>query len=163
MIGSAMSHRDSTTPPVATRGAMELSWRYAWAFFLTFTATGFHFPLFTAACILAFSTVLNRVVLTKRLVVYQDLLLNIAGFTAAALAFLHHFHYSAYPFWKPAWISRLIMDPSSIVEWFSLLLTVFCLMLIWQGGGVSERALEITTPCACSSTRDWGCCSACWL
>ena len=43
-----------------SRGAMELSWRYAWAFFLIFLSMGVAFPLFAAACILAVSAVLNR-------------------------------------------------------------------------------------------------------
>ena len=122
------------TLSLVTRASMELSWRYAWAFFLSFLSMGFLFPLPAAAGILCVSAVLNMASYKRGWRMYQVILLNIVGFMACTLLFLHHFRYPAYPFWRMAWISRLVGDPSGIVEWFLLVLTVFCLILIWQGG-----------------------------
>ena len=119
---------------VTTRGGMELSWRYAWVLFLASLARGYHVPLFPAACILAFSVVLNQTSPQKGLLVYQALLINMIGFIFAALLFVHHFRYSAYTFWNPEWMVRLVTDPSGMVEWFFLLLALFCLMMLWKGG-----------------------------
>ena len=119
---------------VVSRGAMELSWRYAWAFFLTFLSTGLRFPLFLAACMLAVSAALNQTTAKRGWQMYWVVLLNSTGFMVCALLCLHYFRYPAWSFWSLEWVSRLVMDPSGIVEWFILLLTVFCLILIWQGG-----------------------------
>ena len=64
----------------------------------------------------------------------QVLLINGAGFMVCTILFLHHFRYPAYPFWNPAWIARLVQDPEGIVEWFIILIMIFCLVLIWRGG-----------------------------
>ncbi|MEN8245379.1 MAG: DUF4129 domain-containing protein [Thermodesulfobacteriota bacterium] len=125
---------------VISQGAMDLCWRYAWAFFLTFLSIGFQFPLYTAAGILAISAVLNRTAAKKGWLMYQVVLLNIIGFMVCALLFLHHFQYPAYPFWSLDWVGRLAKDPVGIVEWFFLLLTVFCLVLIWQGGRYLKKS-----------------------
>jgi len=119
---------------VVSRGAMELAWRYAWAFFLIFLSMRFIFPLFAAACILCVSAVLNHASRKFGWQMYRVVLLNILGFMVCALLFLHHFRYPTYPFWSMAWVGRLVGDPSGIVEWFLLLLTIYCLVLIWQGG-----------------------------
>ena len=124
--GSALS--------MVCRASMELSWRYAWAFFLTFLSIGFLFPLPAAAIILCVSVVLNLASAKKGWQMGWIVLFNIIGFMACALLFLHHWRYPTYPFWNYAWVGRLVGDPSGIVEWFFLLLSVFCLILIWQGG-----------------------------
>jgi len=126
---------------VLSRGAMELAWRYAWAFFLIFLSLGVVFPLFAAACILCVSALLNRAPQKWGWQNYWMVLLNILGFLVCALLFLHHYRYPAYPFWGMAWVERLVRDPSGIVEWFLLLLTLYCLILVWQGG----RYLKKTT------------------
>ena len=107
--------------------------------FLTFLSIGVPFPLFMAACILAFSAVLNRVSAKRGWQMYQVVLLNSAGFMACALLFLHYLRYPAYPFWRLEWVGRLVRDPAGIVEWFLLLLTVFCLVLIWRGGSYLKK------------------------
>jgi len=125
---------------LVSRASMELSWRYAWVFFLTFLSMGFLFPLPAAAGILCVSAVLNLASYKRGWQMIQVVLLNLIGFMACALLFLHHFRYPAYPVWSMEWIGRLVGDPSGIVEWFLLLLTVFCLILIWRGGWYLKKS-----------------------
>lgn len=134
MRGSILNGPGGEMLALVCRGAMELAWRYAWVFFMIFLSAGYRFPLFTSACILALSALLNRAAARKGCPVYQVVLLNCAGFTACALLFLHHLRYPAYPFWRLEWMDRLVGDPAGIVEWFCLVLIFFCLAVIWQGG-----------------------------
>jgi hypothetical protein len=137
---SGMRIRDSALL-VLSRGAMELAWRYAWAFFLVFLSMGVVFPLFAGAGILCASALLNRASQKWGWQNYWMVLFNIIGIVVCVLLFLHHYRYPAYPFWSMAWLVRLVGDPSGIVEWFLLFLTGYCLILVWQGG----RYLKKTT------------------
>jgi len=121
------------------RGVVELSWRYAWALLLTFLSTGLYFPLYVATCILALSAILNLASAKKGWQMYQVILLNSAGFMGCAFFFLHYFRYSAYPFWNLVWVDRLVQDPQGFVEWFILLLMIFCLGMIWRGGSYLKK------------------------
>ena len=122
-----------------SRGVVELSWRYAWVLFLTFLSTGLPFPLYFAACILAISALLNLAPAKRGWQMYQVILLNSAGFMVCAFFFLHNFRYSTYPFWNIVWVDRLVRDPEGFVEWFILLLIVFCLIMIWRGGSYLKK------------------------
>ena len=128
------------------RGGMEISWRYAWAFFLTQLAIHRNFPLPTAVgafCMAAFLTFLSA---GKNWRVYQRLLLQIAGFVLLALLAVHSIQYHTFPLFSLGWIGNLFLDAKSLSQWSVLILTLFCLWLIWRGGQILVKTSRLYLP-----------------
>jgi hypothetical protein len=131
---------------VLVRGGMEISWRYAWAFFLTQLAIQRHFPLPAAVgafCTAAFLTFLS---VGRNWRAYQRLLLQIAGFVMFALLAAHPIQYQASPFFSLRWIGKLFLDAKSLSQWSVLILTLFCLWLIWRGGQILVKTSRLYFP-----------------
>jgi hypothetical protein len=128
------------------RGGMEISWRYAWALFLTQLAIRRHFPLPAAVCALLMAAVLTQLPAGRNWRVYQRLLLQIAGFIPLALLSVHPIHYQTLPFFSLGWIGHLFLDAKSISQWFILILTLFCLWLIWRGGQILVKSSRLYFP-----------------
>ena len=130
-----MTARNDTLLTIA-RGGMELSWRYAWALFLTQLAIQRHFPLPEAVCAFLIAAVLAQLPAGRSWRVYQRLLLQIAGFIPVALMGVHAIGYKTLPLLSLGWIGDLLLGAKSIFQWFILILTLFCVWLIWRGGQI---------------------------
>jgi len=128
------------------RGGMEISWRYAWALFLTQLAIRRPFPFPAAVCAFLMAAVLTQLPAGRNWRVYQKWLLQIAGFIPIALLVVHPIQYQALPFFSLGWIRRLLLDPISISQWFILILTLFCLWLIWRGGQILVKSSRLYFP-----------------
>ncbi len=128
------------------RGGMEITWRYAWALFLTQLAIRRHFPLPAAVCAFLMAAVLSRLPAGRNWRAYQKLLLQIAGFIPFVLLVTHSIQYPAKPFFSPGWIGRLFLDTKTISQWLILILTLFCLWLIWRGGQILVKSSRLYAP-----------------
>jgi hypothetical protein len=128
------------------RGGMEISWRYAWALFLTQLAIRRHFPLPAAVCAFLMAAVLTQLPAGRNWRVYQKWLLQIAGFIPLALLVIHPIQYRALPFFSLEWVGHLLLDAKSISQWFILILTLFCLWLIWRGGQILVKSSRLYFP-----------------
>jgi hypothetical protein len=128
------------------RGGMEISWRYAWALFLTQLAIRRHFPLPAGLCAFLLSAVLTQLPAGRNWRLYQRLLLHIAGFIPVALMVVHPIQYQALPFSSLGWIRSLLLDPKSISQWSILILALFCLWLIWRGGQILVKSSRLYVP-----------------
>jgi hypothetical protein len=94
------------------RGGMEITWRYAWALFLTQLAIRRHFPLPAAVCAFLMAAVLTQLPAGRNWRVYQRLLLQIAGFIPLALLAVHPIQYQALPFFSLGWIATRFWMPN---------------------------------------------------
>ncbi len=122
------------------RGGMEITWRYAWALYLTQLAIRRHFPLPAAVCAFLMAAVLTQLPAKRNWRVYQILLLQIAGFIPFGLLIVHQIQYQALPFFGLDWIGHLLLDDKSIFPWFILILMLLCLWLIWRGGQILVKS-----------------------
>ena len=82
------------------RGGMEISWRYAWALFVTQLAMHRNFSFPAAVCAFLMAAVLTQLPAGRNWRVYQRLLLQIAGFIPLALAVVHPILYQDLPFFR---------------------------------------------------------------
>jgi len=128
------------------RGGMEITWRYAWALFLTQLAIRRHFPLPAAVCAFLMAAVLTQLPAGRNWRVYQRWLLQITGFIPLALLVVHPIQYQALPFFSLEWVGHLLLDAKSISQWFILILTLFCLWLIWRGGQILVKSSRLYFP-----------------
>jgi hypothetical protein len=71
------------------------------------------------------------------------LLLQIAGFIPFALLAVHSIQYQALPFFSLGWIGKLLLDAKSISQWSILILTLFCVWLIWRGGQILVKSSRL--------------------
>lgn len=140
-----MTAKNDTILTIA-RGGMEISWRYAWALFLTQLAIRRSFPFPAAVCAFLMAAVLTQLPAGRNWRVYQKLLLQIAGFIPIALMVVHPIQYQSLPFFSLGWIRRLLLDPISISQWFILILAFFCLWLIWRGGQILVKSSRLYVP-----------------
>jgi hypothetical protein len=128
------------------RGGMEITWRYAWALFLMQLAIRRQFPFPAAVCAFLMAAVLTQLPAGRNWRVYQRWLLQIAGFIPFALLVVHSIHYQALPFFSFEWIGQLLVDAKSIIQWFILILTLYCLWLIWRGGQILVKSSRLYFP-----------------
>jgi hypothetical protein len=122
------------------RAGMEISWRYAWAVFLTLSITHRRFPLAEAAGALAMAAFLTRLTARRNWRVYQTLLLQLAGFVLSALLIGYRIWFEGLPFFSLTWIRDLFLNPKDLPQWTILMLILFCLLLVWQGGRTLVKA-----------------------
>jgi hypothetical protein len=128
------------------RGGMEISWRYAWALFLTQLAIRRQFSLAAAVCAFLIAAGLTQLAAGRNWRVYQRYLLQIAGFIPLALLAVHAIQYQVLPFFSLGWIGHLLLDAKSISQWLILILTLFCLWLIWRGGRILVKSSRRYSP-----------------
>ena len=122
------------------RCGMEISWRYAWALYLTQLAIRRQFPFPAAVCAFLTAAVLTQLPAGRNWRVYQRWLLQIAGFIPFALWVVYSIQYQTLPFFSLGWLGQLLLDAKSITQWFILILTLFCLWLIWRGGQILVKS-----------------------
>lgn len=109
------------------RAGMEMSWRYAWAGFLTIAVVGRALPPAGAAAALAVSALVSRWLAARSWRLYQALLLRLAGFLLSALLVV-------FRMWRPG-----LGDPASAPPWYVVVFVLACLFLVWRGGRALVR------------------------
>jgi hypothetical protein len=119
---------------VISRAGMEISWRYAWAGFLIPAIFHRRFPLIEAIGAFAMAAILTQLPTGRNWRVYQTLLVQLAGFVVFAILTVYRIGYEAYSFFSFAWMGDLFSELRAPAHGFLLLLQLFCLWLIWQGG-----------------------------
>jgi len=133
---------------VLARAGMELSWRYAWVGFLMLLICHQVFPLLETAGVFITAIVLNQLSAKRNWLLYQSLLLEAAGLILFALLILYRLWYETVSFFSHTWINALFLDPKSLPQKFTLLLVLFCLLLIWRGGrALVKHPLEYEHVC----------------
>ncbi len=115
-------------------GAMEFTWRYAWAGFVTAAVLRRPFPLFEALGVFALAAVLTFLSRGKGWRIIYVLALQGIGLAIAAGVVVHAFYYQAFPFWSQEWIGEFFSSQRDPLEWIMLFLFFFWILLFWAGG-----------------------------
>ena len=122
-----------------THGGMELSWRYAWATFLTTSIVHRGFPLPEAVGTFLLAATLYLMVRGIGLRVIVVLGIHILGFLLAASRIIYAFSYRAYPYFDKGWILAFLNESRDSLEWLILVIIVFLALLFWLAGVALAR------------------------
>jgi hypothetical protein len=128
-------------------GGMELSWRYAWATFLTTSIVHRPFPLPEALGTFSLAAVLYLVVRGIGLRVIAVLGIHILGFLLAASRLIYTFSYRAYAYFDKRWLLAFLSESRDSLQWLILVIILLIALLLWLAGVALARrstAYQIT-------------------
>lgn len=114
-------------------GGMEITWRYAWAFFLTLSILNHPLPLLEPTVIFFTSYLVTTWVGSKNWRVYQSLSLHWAGFAVLWLLTIHRVFYGNIPLSKVAWMADWIHRLQDLQPFVIQLVFMACLLSFWLG------------------------------
>ena len=130
-------------------GAMELSWRYAWANFLTTSILSQLFPFPEAIGTFALAAALTLFSKGKGWRVVYILSIQVFGFILAALRIVYVFNTWSYSFLNHTWLIEFYNTPRSPLEWLYLILVLFLIVMFWVGGiTLARRSTAYSTLCS---------------
>jgi hypothetical protein len=130
-------------------GGMELSWRYAWATFLTTAILNYPFPLPEAIGTFALASALTFFSKGKGLRVVYILGIQIFGLILATLRIVYVFNSWSSSFLSQTWLTEFFNTPRGPLEWLHLMLILFWALLFWIGGVTFARRSS-SYPTLCS-------------
>ena len=113
---------------------MELSWRYAWANFLTTSILHQPFPFPEAIGTFALAAGLTLFSKGKGWRIVYILSIQVFGLILAALRIVYAFNTSSYSFLSQTWLIEFFNTPRSPLEWLNLILILFLTLMLWVGG-----------------------------
>lgn len=118
---------------VLSCGGMEITWRFAWVFFLILLILNRPFPLAESLAVFAMASLVTILSGYKNWRLYQSLSLHIAGFTIAWLITTYRFFYRHLPLFNISWIEEWFKQLQEPQRWLIQLLVFACLLLFWLG------------------------------
>jgi len=128
-----MNSAGQKTLLIMSRGGMEFTWRYAWAFFLTLLILNRPLPFAESLVVFIIASLVITLSNQKSRRVYQSLALHFFGFTMAWFLTIYRFHYPHRPFFNSTWVVDWFKQIQEPQQWFIHLLIVACLLLFWLG------------------------------
>jgi hypothetical protein len=130
-------------------GGMELSWRYAWANFLTLSILSQPFPFPEAIVSFAMASALTLFPKGKGWRMVYILSVQVFGFILAALRIVYVFNSWSFSFLSQDWLIECFNTPRSPLEWFNLILVLFLILMVWIGGvTLARRSTAYATICS---------------
>ena len=131
-----------------THGGMELSWRYAWATFLTTSIVHRPFPLLETIGTFFLAAMLSLVVRGIGLRVVAVLGIHLLGFLLAASRIVYAFNYRAYPYFDKEWLLAFLGRTRDSLEWLILVIILIFALLFWLAGmALARRSTAYLTTC----------------
>ena len=118
---------------VLSCGGMEITWRYAWAFFLSLLILNRPFPLPETLAVFTMASLVTTLAGKRAWRMYQSLALHIFGFTISALLTTYRLYYQPMPFFSISWIQDWFKQLQEPQQWLIQLLVFACLLLFWLG------------------------------
>jgi hypothetical protein len=119
---------------LTVHGAMEFTWRYAWAGFITGSLLGGPFPLLEALGAFAFAAVVTVLSRGRGWRIIHIIGLQGMSLTLAAGAIVHAFYYPTFPFWSQEWLGVFFACRRESLEWIMLFLFFLVVLTFWAGG-----------------------------
>jgi hypothetical protein len=120
-------------------GFMALIWRYAWANFITLALSHRPFPLPEAIGTFGLASLVTFTPLGRGWRIIWILCLQVFGFVLASMRTVYACFDWSYPFLNPQWIVEFVTRARGFLEWFSLGLILFWVILFWIGGFTLAR------------------------
>ena len=128
---------------------MELSWRYAWANFLTTSILSQLFPFPEAIGTFALASVLTLFSKGKGWRIVYILSIQVFGFILATLRIVYAFNTWSYSFLNHTWLIEFFNTPRGPLEWLNLILVLFLTLMFWVGGvTLARRSTAYSTLCS---------------
>jgi hypothetical protein len=129
-------------------GGMELSWRYAWATFLTTSIVHRSFPMPEAVGTFLLAAILSLVFRGAGLRVVAVAGIHILGFLLAASRILYTFDYRTYPYFDKEWLVLFLGRSRDSLEWLILVIIVIIAVFLWVAGvALARRPAAYRTTC----------------
>lgn len=120
-------------------GCMAFIWRYAWANFITIALSHRPFPLPETVGTFGLATLVTFVALGRGWRIIWVLCLQCLGFSFISLRTIYVLSDWSYPFLNPQWLVEFSTRARGFLEWFSLGLIIFWVLLFWIGGFTLAR------------------------
>ncbi|MGQ9645769.1 MAG: DUF4129 domain-containing protein [Thermodesulfobacteriota bacterium] len=117
-----------------TMMGMELSWRYAWANFLTTSILHRFFPFPEAIVTFALAAVVTLLSRGRGWRIITILMTQVFGFILASLRMVYLFNSWYHPMLSEASFTEFFKTPTGSLEWFHLILLLFLVLIFWVGG-----------------------------
>ncbi|MCL2669482.1 MAG: DUF4129 domain-containing protein [Syntrophaceae bacterium] len=129
-------------------GGRELCWFLAWAAFCTNQTLGGHYPFFPSLIAFTLAVLLTRLSLGRGWFVVQVILVELAGFLAAALLLLHGLYFAEEPLFASRWLFTLLASLQGISAWASFLLQLLLILVLWWNGvALARRPKDYANAC----------------
>jgi len=127
---------------------MELSWRYAWATFLTTSILHQPFPFPEAIATFALGAAITLLSKGKGWRIVSVLGIQVFGFILATLRIVYTFNSWSCSFLSQAWFIEFFNTPRNPLEWLTLILVLFLTLMFWAGGVTfARRSTAYSTLC----------------
>ena len=128
---------------------MELSWRYAWANFLTTSVLHQPFPFPEAIGAFGLAAGLTLLSKGKGWRIIYILGIQVFCFVLVALRIVYAFNTSSYSFLSQTWLIEFFNTPKSPLQWLNLILILFLTLMLWIGGVTfARRSTAYATLCS---------------
>lgn len=124
----------SPTILLLASGAMELTWRLAWAGFLMMSVAQRVFPLPAAIGAFSLAAAFTAAARGRGWRWITIIGLHSVGCLLATLYMSYAFTYRAYPLWSLTWLNALFNPPNHSLEGLISLFIVFWALLFWVSG-----------------------------
>lgn len=118
---------------VLSCGGMEITWRYAWALFLTLLILSRPFPMPESLAVFAMASLVSILSGYKNWRLYQSLSLHIAGFIITWLMIAYRFFYQHMSLFSISWMEDWFKQLQEPKRWLIQLLVCVFLLLFWLG------------------------------
>jgi hypothetical protein len=125
--------------PVLANAGMEITWRLAWANFLTLSIVQRPFPLPVALIAFISAAFFTRLAKRRNWRRIQAALIQVSGFILTAIVMAYGLFFRETSFLTVSWLidlGRQLMAPQ---HWLILIPVFGCLLLFWLGGRTFEK------------------------
>ncbi len=137
-------------------GGMEITWRYAWAFFFTLLIFNHPMPLPEALAVFIAASAASLLTGERCWRRYQSIAFHITGFSAAWLLTTYRFYYRRVPFFNISWIQDLFERLREPQLWLIQLPVLACLLLFWLGARAMVKRQQSYYPVCLQFDRGLG-------
>ena len=128
---------------------MELSWRYAWATFLTASILHQPFPFPEAITAFALAAAITLLSKGKGWRIVTVLGIQVFGLILVTLRIVYTFNSWSCSFLGQAWFIEFFNTPRNPLEWLALILVLFLTLIFWAGGVTfARRSMAYSTLCS---------------
>jgi hypothetical protein len=118
---------------IAATAGMELSWRLAWAHWLTAALLSAPYPAFGAAACFLIPALITRVFQGRRSRPIVVIALHLVLFGAAGLMMVHYYHGAGFGLWPLDWLYAAA-GRAPAAFWGSVALQIILTMALWIAG-----------------------------
>jgi hypothetical protein len=118
---------------------IELSWRYAWATFLTTSILHQPFPFPEAIATFVLAAAMTLLSKGKGWRIAYIVGIQVFGFILATLRIVYTFNSWSCSFLSQAWFIQFFNTPRNPLEWLNLVLILFLSLMFWLGGVTLAR------------------------